>query len=55
MATRFKQLLLDIQNKIMFEQKGILEQTLKEWMGSDDKHKEEYEQIDDIIVMGIKV
>ncbi len=55
MTKQFKQLLLDIQNKIMFEQKEILEQTLNEWMGIDGQHEEEYEQIDDIIVMGIKV
>ncbi|HDZ27431.1 MAG TPA: serine/threonine protein kinase, partial [Candidatus Aminicenantes bacterium] len=45
MTTRFKELLLDIQNKIMFEQKEILEQTITEWMGSDGQHEEEYEQI----------
>ncbi|KKM64122.1 hypothetical protein LCGC14_1504580, partial [marine sediment metagenome] len=44
MTTRFKELLLDIQNKIMFEQKEILEQTITEWMGSDGQHEEEYEQ-----------
>ena len=55
MATRFKQLLLDIQNKIMFEQKEILEHTLNEWMGTSGQHEEKYEQIDDIIVMGIKI
>lgn len=55
MTSRFKQLLLDIQNKIMFEQKEILEQTLDDWMGNTDLHGENYEQIDDIIVMGIKI
>lgn len=55
MVTRFKQLLLDIQDKIMFEQKEILEQTLNEWMGLTGLHEEKYEQIDDIIVMGIKI
>ncbi len=55
MSTRFKQLLIDIQDKIMFEQKEILEQTLNEWMGITGLHEEQYEQIDDIIVMGIKI
>jgi serine phosphatase RsbU (regulator of sigma subunit) len=55
MSTRFKQLLLDIQDKIMFEQKEILEQTLNEWMGITGLHEEKQEQIDDIIVMGIKI
>ena len=55
MTTRFKQLLIDIQDKIMFDQKEILEQTLNEWMGITGLHEEKQEQIDDIIVMGIKV
>ena len=55
MKTRFKQLLLDIQDRIMFDQKEILEHTLNEWMGLTGKYKEIYEQIDDIIVMGIKI
>ena len=55
MSTRFKQLLIDIQDKIMFQQKEILEQTLNEWMGITGLHEEQYEQIDDIIVMGIKI
>jgi serine phosphatase RsbU (regulator of sigma subunit) len=55
MKSRFKQLLLDIQDSIMFDQGKILEQTLNEWMGLTGKYKEKYEQIDDIIVMGIKI
>ena len=55
MYSPFKQLLLDIQDKIMFDQKEILEHTLREWMGFTGLYEEEYEQIDDIIVMGIKV
>ncbi len=55
MKTRFKQLLLNIQDRIMFDQKEILEHTLNEWMGLTGKYKEIYEQIDDIIVMGIKI
>lgn len=54
-SAQFKQLLLDIQDQIIFDQKEILEQTLKEWMGFTGLHDEEYEQIDDIIVMGIKI
>ena len=38
-----------------FDQKQILEQTLNEWMGVTGQHEKQYEQIDDIIVMGIKV
>ncbi len=54
MALRFKQLLLDIQDNIMFDQKEVLEQTINEWMGITGLY-EEVDQIDDIIVMGIKV
>lgn len=54
MSKRFKQLLLDIQDNIMFDQKEILEQTINEWMGITGLYKE-VDQIDDIIVMGIKI
>ena len=55
MAARFKQLLLDIQDRIMFDQKDILEHTLDEWMGLTGKYEKQYEQIDDILVMGIRI
>jgi len=48
MIKRFRGLLLRIQEKSMKEQKVILEAYLNKWKGN-------YEQTDDIIVMGIKV
>lgn len=51
----FDQLSLSDRIKLMMEQKEILEQTLKEWMGFTGRYEEQYEQIDDIIVMGIKI
>ncbi len=45
---RFKQLLLENTNKPMSEQKRILLKTLNEWKGTN-------EQIDDIIIMGIRI
>lgn len=45
---KFKQLLLDIHNEPMEKQKELLNNSLEEWMG-------EGEQIDDILVIGIKV
>ncbi|HAS41777.1 MAG TPA: hypothetical protein DCS93_14960 [Microscillaceae bacterium] len=48
MKRRFISLLGDISQYPMAQQKQILEQTLEDWM-------EGYEQIDDILVMGIKV
>ncbi len=44
----FRKLLCQISQKTMQEQKRILDQTIVEWMGSE-------EQVDDIIVFGIKV
>jgi serine phosphatase RsbU (regulator of sigma subunit) len=47
MAKRFKQLLLDIQEMAMEEQKEFLDKTTIEWRG-------ELDQVDDILVIGIK-
>jgi len=43
----FKQLLVDINENSMVEQKNILERTLRDWTG-------DYIQIDDILVMGFR-
>lgn len=48
MSKRFRELLFEIHKKPIKEQKQILNQTLEEWMGDN-------EQIDDILVIGIKV
>ncbi|MBN4051590.1 tetratricopeptide repeat protein [bacterium AH-315-M05] len=48
MAKRFRELLLSIQDKSTEEQKEMLNKTIEEWMGNR-------EQIDDILVIGIKV
>jgi len=45
---RFRDFLITIQGKNMTEQHHIIENELKNWMGN-------HEQIDDILVMGIKV
>jgi tetratricopeptide (TPR) repeat protein len=45
---KFKKLLLDIHDQPMHEQKEILEQTLKDWMGV-------HAQRDDILVIGARV
>ncbi|MFP4557173.1 MAG: tetratricopeptide repeat protein [Bacteroidales bacterium] len=49
MSKRFKQLLLDIHQKPMNEQKEILRNEHIQWRGDN------YEQIDDIVVFGVKV
>ena len=48
MSQNFKNLLLNIHHKTMNEQLNILNKTIEEWALG-------YEQIDDILVMGIKV
>ncbi len=48
MYGKLKKLLLSIHKKGMSEQEKILEKTIKEWMG-------DYEQVDDICVMGVRV
>ncbi len=48
MSKKFKQLLTEIHEKPMAEQKQILEQTLDNW-------KQGHDQVDDILVMGIRI
>ncbi|MCK4678995.1 MAG: serine/threonine-protein phosphatase, partial [Bacteroidales bacterium] len=48
LSKNFKSLLLEINKKSMEQQKDLLDKTLKEWM-------KDYEQIDDILVIGIRV
>jgi phosphoserine phosphatase RsbU/P len=49
MVKRFKQLLYDIHNKPMEDQRILLEKNLSEWMGADNK------QVDDVLVIGVKI
>jgi len=48
MARRLKQLLLDMQNESMAKQKEQLDKIIEEWIEGE-------EQIDDILVMGVRV
>lgn len=48
MAKRFQELLLSIQDKSMGDQKNILESVIDNW-------KSNLEQVDDILVVGIKI
>lgn len=48
MSKNFKDLLLEIHEKPMEEQKEILNTTIEDWMGK-------VEQIDDILVMGMRI
>jgi serine phosphatase RsbU (regulator of sigma subunit) len=49
MAKKFRNLLLEIHDRPMEEQREILELTIDTWMGDS------YAQIDDILVMGFKL
>ena len=44
---KFKKLLLSIQGQTMHEQRDILEDTMRKWQGDQ-------EQVDDILIMGIR-
>lgn len=55
MTSRLKAVLTEMQDRIMFDQKTVLERTLDDWMGLTGLYEKEYEQIDDIVIMGIKV
>jgi len=48
-SQRFNQLLLDIHQKTMNEQRDILDKTITDWMG--DGH----DQLDDILVLGVRI
>lgn len=54
-SSSFKSLLLEMQNRIMDDQKEILSSALNDWMGLTGLYDKEYEQIDDVIVLGIRV
>eukprot|EP01156_Anaeramoeba_ignava_P020575 Anaeramoba_ignava/c16393_g1_i2.p1 GENE.c16393_g1_i2~~c16393_g1_i2.p1 ORF type:complete len:599 (-),score=61.88 c16393_g1_i2:1054-2850(-) len=49
MAKKFRNLLLEIHQRPMAEQREILELTIEAWMGDN------YSQIDDILVIGFKI
>ena len=48
MSSSFKQLLLDIHEKALTEQRQILDNKFSEWKGDN-------EQIDDVLVVGIRL
>jgi serine phosphatase RsbU (regulator of sigma subunit) len=48
MSNRFKELLLEINDQSMYEQKEFLDRKLMQWMGDNP-------QMDDILVIGVRV
>ncbi len=55
MKKRFKQLLMELNEKAMAEQQQILAKTIGNWMDHEDESGKKQEQIDDILVIGLKV
>ena len=48
MSRNFKELLLKIHERPMYDQKEVLDKTLTNWMGNNP-------QIDDILVIGVRI
>ncbi|MCF6239722.1 MAG: SpoIIE family protein phosphatase [Bacteroidales bacterium] len=55
MTKRFKELLLNNYEKSMDEQKKILDDFLTQWQSYTNEKGEKYRQIDDILVIGVRV
>ncbi len=55
MTRRFKELLLENHTKPSKEQKIALEEFLMEWTSYKNENGETYKQLDDILVIGIKI
>ena len=55
MKKRFKQMLVDHNQKPMEEQKAAFTEALSDWMSYHDPDGEPIQQIDDIILMGIRL
>ena len=54
MLKQFQQLLRDIHDKPMKEQKEILDKTIEAWKSGHGKQESSYVQIDDILVFGLR-
>jgi serine phosphatase RsbU (regulator of sigma subunit)/ligand-binding sensor domain-containing protein len=55
MTKRFKELLLENYTKPMSEQKEILERYLADWQSYTNEKGDNYRQIDDILVIGVRI
>lgn len=51
----FKELLINIHEKPMPEQKEIIVNKHEQWISHENKFKTDYPQVDDILVMGFKI
>lgn len=55
MSKRFKNLLIEISQKTMTEQHQILDNTIEEWKAHKQSDGRQYEQVDDILVIGVRI
>jgi serine phosphatase RsbU (regulator of sigma subunit) len=55
MKPRFKQMLIDSQHLSMVNQREAFNNTLEEWINHEREGEELYGQIDDVILMGVRV
>ncbi len=50
-----KELLIKVKEKSMAEQKELLEKTIQDWATEPDMNGRHYDQVDDILVVGIRI
>ena len=50
-----KELLLSIKEKTMAEQKELLDRNIQDWATGPDKNGRQYDQVDDILIVGIRI
>lgn len=50
-----KELLISVKEKPMSEQKELLDKAIMDWANGPDKNGRKYEQVDDILIVGIRV
>jgi ligand-binding sensor domain-containing protein/serine phosphatase RsbU (regulator of sigma subunit) len=55
MKTRFKQLLLENQSLNMASQKEVFNRALEDWIKFPSEHNKIFEQIDDVLLLGVKI
>jgi hypothetical protein len=55
MKPRFRQMLLDNQELSMPEQKVMFNNTLEGWIKAESEGNEPLGQIDDVILMGVRI
>ncbi len=53
--SQFKEVMLSIQDKSMKDQKTILDNTIEEWKAFPKPNGEMHEQVDDILIIGIRI